>query len=613
MRLQRDQHFDSTRTPAAEQPRRRPEMQRWADSPRMVAQRQQLERCFGPVIQRKNDTGLPDQLKSGLEALSGHDLSEVRVHRNSSHPAQLNALAFTQGSQIHLAPGQEKHLAHEAWHVVQQRRGQVQPTMSVAGVAINDDPGLENEADVMGRKAQSQHVQLSSPPPLQTPANSSQTATTQRKIGFEFETGVPVRIQGARGAPYPMGYQDRVFTGGNGLWKVVADSSHMEFVTEPFDETPAGRAQLVATMTAITTWASAIPAVVNAANANGQPRTGRVAHVRPASGTSGDAGWWLASILIDLPTMTVANLECAPQATAGVRLERIPALVHAMLNTNIVAHEPQQTGGLMQILAAATPGQIRALGLTPAQQAAWLGTRTRLNKYQAQTGVTPQNWATSLVGMDVDHARFLAKARTSAMTAVNAHVAVLPPPAPNFDKLTGLLTLIISYLEAGHRTHGVMAYSKLIAPLMARTDFYTLHANLRPHEQALFTPAFVLAAAGMAGTQNTHIYTAGFQDGANVNHGPTRGEWLDSIAHGSPGTLFGRLWRKPVDLLSHDSGSRAAANSSSLGTMHQMDRRVTGQQDLAVLELRRLPKRVHLNEWLPMARVIFNAIMHLPP
>ena len=54
------------------------------------------------------------------ESLSGHDLSGVQVHKNSSLPASVGRLADTQGSEIHLAPDQEHHLPLEAWHVVQQ-------------------------------------------------------------------------------------------------------------------------------------------------------------------------------------------------------------------------------------------------------------------------------------------------------------------------------------------------------------------------------------------------------------------------------------------------------------------------------------------------------------
>lgn len=101
-----------------------------------------------------NRTGLPDQLKSGVESLSGMSLDHVNVHYNSSKPAQLNAHAYAQGSDIHVGPGQEKHLPHEAWHVVQQAQGRVTPTAQLQGqTQINDDKGLEAESDAMGKKA----------------------------------------------------------------------------------------------------------------------------------------------------------------------------------------------------------------------------------------------------------------------------------------------------------------------------------------------------------------------------------------------------------------------------------------------------------------------------
>lgn len=105
-------------------------------------------------IQRKiNKTGLPDDLKSGIENLSGYSMDQVKVHYNSNMPAQLQAHAYAQGTDIHVASGQEKHLPHEAWHVVQQMQGRVNPTMQLKGNVINDDVGLEKEADVFGRQA----------------------------------------------------------------------------------------------------------------------------------------------------------------------------------------------------------------------------------------------------------------------------------------------------------------------------------------------------------------------------------------------------------------------------------------------------------------------------
>jgi hypothetical protein len=109
-------------------------------------------------IQRKaekpaNATGLPDGLKAGVEALSGFSMDDVKVHYGSGAPARLGAAAYTQGSEIHVGPGQERHLAHEAWHVVQQKQGRVKPTLQMKGIDVNDDCGLEREADRMGAAA----------------------------------------------------------------------------------------------------------------------------------------------------------------------------------------------------------------------------------------------------------------------------------------------------------------------------------------------------------------------------------------------------------------------------------------------------------------------------
>lgn len=101
-----------------------------------------------------SSSNMQHNLRAGLEKISGIDLSDVKVHYNSNKPQQVGALAYTQGNEIHIAPGQEKHLPHEGWHAVQQKQGRVKPTMQMKiGTPINDDDSLEKEADVMGAKA----------------------------------------------------------------------------------------------------------------------------------------------------------------------------------------------------------------------------------------------------------------------------------------------------------------------------------------------------------------------------------------------------------------------------------------------------------------------------
>jgi hypothetical protein len=140
--------------------------------------------------QTPNNTGLPDTLKSGIENLSGLAMDDVKVHYNSAKPAQLRAHAFAQGTDIHMAPGQEKHLPHEAWHVVQQKQGRVKPTKQMKGkVNVNDDAGLEKEADVMGDEALQLNGSEKTGPLNRTPTDSMESVIQRRII---YQNGAPI-------------------------------------------------------------------------------------------------------------------------------------------------------------------------------------------------------------------------------------------------------------------------------------------------------------------------------------------------------------------------------------------------------------------------------------
>lgn len=98
-----------------------------------------------------NFTGIPTPLKERLEQSTGLPLDDVRVHYNSDLPARLDALAYTSGNQVEVAPGQEQHLPHELGHVVQQKLGIVRANaMHSSGVPLNTDTALERQADEIG-------------------------------------------------------------------------------------------------------------------------------------------------------------------------------------------------------------------------------------------------------------------------------------------------------------------------------------------------------------------------------------------------------------------------------------------------------------------------------
>jgi hypothetical protein len=180
------------------------------NSPRMVAQRHEMHALFGGAVRQQgngaisaslsparrkekpNNTGMPNQLKSGIESLSGMRMDHVKVHYNSAEPAQLQAHAYAQSSEIHLGAGQERHLPHEAWLVVQQAQGRVWPTLQMKAGAVNDDPSLEREADMMGGKA----AQFRGVPATKPLAAEERTAgvVNHRFIRTRFgTTGAPIQ------------------------------------------------------------------------------------------------------------------------------------------------------------------------------------------------------------------------------------------------------------------------------------------------------------------------------------------------------------------------------------------------------------------------------------
>jgi hypothetical protein len=103
---------------------------------------------------------MPAAVQAKMENAFGADFSAVRVHQGPQ-AASIGALAYTQGADVHFAPGQydpgsqrgQELLGHELAHVVQQSQGRVQATAQAKGLPLNDDASLEREADAMGAKA----------------------------------------------------------------------------------------------------------------------------------------------------------------------------------------------------------------------------------------------------------------------------------------------------------------------------------------------------------------------------------------------------------------------------------------------------------------------------
>ena len=193
--------FKSTSSilPPNHSPIQRKSSSTWAFQPNSVGTNSNstapVQRAAAPA----NKTGLPDNVKSGVEQLSGVSLGDVKVHYNSPKPAQLQAHAYAQGTDIHVASGQEKHVPHEAWHVVQQKQGRVQATTQLKGtVPVNDDAGLEMEADVMGAKAVAQGKLINNIPKSDTAISMAvaQRVVVQLAYSKSQRRGVNAAISG---------------------------------------------------------------------------------------------------------------------------------------------------------------------------------------------------------------------------------------------------------------------------------------------------------------------------------------------------------------------------------------------------------------------------------
>jgi hypothetical protein len=141
---------------------------------------------------------MPGALQARMEDAFGADFSAVRIHQGD-HVTALGALAYTQGADIHFAPGQyaphslagDALLGHELAHVVQQAQGRVASTTRAGGLPLNDSVALEREADEMGTRAARGEVL----PPTGITAAPSQVIQGMLAREKEYRLGVAGKLR----------------------------------------------------------------------------------------------------------------------------------------------------------------------------------------------------------------------------------------------------------------------------------------------------------------------------------------------------------------------------------------------------------------------------------
>src|SRR5262245_57402328 len=111
-------------------------------------------------IGRPSSNGLEPRVREQMESAFGADFSNICIREDSEADA-IGARAFTRGTDIHFAAGRYQPgtpegkalIGHELAHVVQKAQGRVRASFQAQGLAINDEPSLEDEADHLGARA----------------------------------------------------------------------------------------------------------------------------------------------------------------------------------------------------------------------------------------------------------------------------------------------------------------------------------------------------------------------------------------------------------------------------------------------------------------------------
>lgn len=142
-----------------------------------------------PVATSGPGKPMPAAVQAKMEDAFSFDFSAVRIHEGSEAQS-VGAVAYTQGADIHFAPGHydpnsqhgQRLLGHELAHVVQQVQGRVRPTTQTEHVAINDEPSLEREADELGARS-ARHEPLPEPVHSDPPGGLASGRTTVRPSG----------------------------------------------------------------------------------------------------------------------------------------------------------------------------------------------------------------------------------------------------------------------------------------------------------------------------------------------------------------------------------------------------------------------------------------------
>jgi hypothetical protein len=422
----------------------------------------------------------------------------------------------------------------------------------------------------------------------------------QRAIGFELEIG-RIETRKPRRKPYRLTHYtlaEAAAVDADGNWdrsrserlpkkkklvsgahfsleadEVGADRSSAEFVTGAFDETNAGRADLVTTLDDIVDLVAEIETGdENKAANRRQPRAADLGGT-----TVEDASTFVA--VRDTP------LIGKPQTTFGLRLDQIAAFLEDVF---------PQRGESEDQAARRDPGRQQLTGTSNEASSQFM-------RFEWKDVRDP--WWRMI--------RIMGEATGRAAGALRQYRTDHEDAPEPTDEITSLLALVYTYVDMG-RFGLPEGYAKTIAPVLSRTDFRKLFTLLSPEEQAYYregkgqrwadlvaaTPGYDVVAL------NASLFSGGIKESVEPTTWYTaleRGDWLKTMAT-----------KKDLLTPANYPTWRGRRELEGLGAYGEKTDAVAGGAvaEAPILELRTVPQMstARFRDWAP---VVFDYVVAL--
>jgi hypothetical protein len=325
------------------------------------------------------------------------------------------------------------------------------------GAHINDDAGLEQEADAMGAKA----LRLTAGP---APARSQALARggdtlVQRAAGIEYETLIEARATDAykpdENANSGRVKPDEKMAQSDG-WQIDSDNSKLEFVTYP----PVELDSLEDTASAMLDTVESLPLTLEA-----DADLGELLNVETTKAYT-------------VLSYTRLEIGGAPQGTVGIPYDKLFAFFNLLITYQMKMSDMKVAANQRELQQAWI--EYRAM---PEDQVEKGPKATKLGKLTA----VGKELKTDKASHGAIRPHHIAKFRQVARVVDGAVEPIEGVEQKEVDKLKGLLHFIEQYVIYGSSAGD--GYEKKRFPVMARSSFASMYAGLKPAVQERFRAA----------------------------------------------------------------------------------------------------------------------------